>query len=58
MSHVDFAMGVRYPQGGLHAIATALVKIGKKYGVEYHTQSEITQVKNNNGKVESMTLKN
>ncbi len=44
MSHVDFAMGVRYPQGWLHAIATALVKIGKKYGVQYYTDSEVTSV--------------
>ena len=44
MSHVDFAMGVWYPQGGLHAIAAALVKIGKEYGVEYHTDSEVAKV--------------
>ena len=48
MSHVAFAMGVWYPQGGLHAIATALVKIGKTYGVEYHLNSEINSVKTEN----------
>ncbi len=57
MSHVDFAMGVWYPAGGLHAVAQALVKIGKKYGVEYHTDSEIIKVESWKWKVESMTLK-
>lgn len=57
MSHVDFAMGVRYPQGGLHAIATALVNIGKKYGVQYYTDSEVIEVQSNKGKVESMTIR-
>lgn len=56
MSHVDFAMGVRYPQGGLHAIATALVKIGKKYGVQYYTDSEVVSVKSEGWTVKSMTL--
>lgn len=58
MSHVDFAMGVRYPQGWLHAIATALVNIGKKYGVQYYTDNEINSVATEAGEVKSMTLKN
>ncbi len=57
MSHVDFAMGVRYPQGGLHAIATALVNIGKKYGVQYYTDNQVVSVQTVQWKVKSMTLK-
>lgn len=57
MSHVDFAMGVRYPQGWLHAIATALVKIGKKYGVKYYTDSEVVAVNNEQWIVKNMILK-
>lgn len=57
MSHVDFAMGVRYPQGGLHAIATALVNIGKKYGVHYYTDNEVVSVETIQWEVKSMTLK-
>ena len=57
MSHVDFAMGVRYPQGGLHAVAQALIKIGKKYGVQYHTDSEINSVSTELGEVKSMTIR-
>lgn len=58
MSHVDFAMGVRYPQGGLHQIAQVLVNIGKTYGVQYYTDSEVVAVNNEQGKVKNMTLKN
>lgn len=57
MSHVDFAMGVRYPQWWLHAIATALVKIGKKYGVQYHTDCEVVSVHHKDWEIKSMTLK-
>lgn len=57
MSHVDFAMGVWYPAGGLHAVAQALVKIGKKYGVKYHTDSEVIKVESQKSKVESMTIR-
>jgi phytoene desaturase len=56
MSHVDFAMGVRYPQGGLHAVAQALVKIGTQYGVKYYTDSEVIKVESWKWKVESMTV--
>ncbi len=58
MSHVDFAMGVRYPQGGLHAIATALVKIGKKYDVEYYTDSEVVKTTHDTKNITSMIVKN
>lgn len=58
MSHVDFAMGVRYPQGWLNAIATVLVNIGKKYWVQYYTNSEISSVYTEEGEIINMTLKN
>ncbi|MBD0314217.1 MAG: NAD(P)-binding protein, partial [Microcoleus sp. T3-bin5] len=32
MSHIDFNMGVFYPQGGIHEIPKALVRIGEKLG--------------------------
>lgn len=58
MSHVDFAMGVWYPQGGLHAIATALVAIGEKYGVHYHLNHELTTVTTSKKQVTSITFAN
>jgi phytoene desaturase len=44
MSHVDFEMGVFYPQGGIHEIVKALVNIGNKYGVTYYLNSEVTKI--------------
>lgn len=49
MSHVDFAMGVFYPQGGIYEITKALVAIGKKYGVVYHTDVSATSIVVHNG---------
>jgi phytoene desaturase len=44
MSHVDFEMGVFYPQGGIHEIVKALVNIGKKHGIKYYLNSEVTKI--------------
>lgn len=44
MTYVDFGMGVRYPKGGIHSLITAMVDIGKKLWVQYHTNSEVNQI--------------
>lgn len=44
MSHIDFNMGVFYPQGGIHQIPLALTEIGKKLGVEYRTGASVRQI--------------
>jgi phytoene desaturase len=49
MSHIDFNMGVFYPQGGIHEIPKALVNIGKKLGVEYRTDAPIARIKTKRG---------
>ncbi|RYG69762.1 phytoene desaturase, partial [bacterium] len=49
MSHIDFNMGVFYPQGGIHEIPKALVSIGKKLGVEYRTDAPIARIKTKRG---------
>ncbi len=56
MSHIDFNMGVFYPQGGIHEIPKALVRIGEKLGVEYRTNVSISQINTKRGPaVESVT---
>ena len=37
MSHIDFNLGVFYPQGGIYSIVRALVRIGEAHGVTYRT---------------------
>jgi phytoene desaturase len=58
MSHVDFAMGVWYPQGWLHEIAEVLVNIGKKHGVGYFLEHELVEVSSNKKQVTGVKFKN
>lgn len=44
MSHVDFNMGVFYPQGGIYAIVKALVAISQKYDITIMTSAPVTQL--------------
>lgn len=56
MSHIDFDQGVFYPQGGMYTLIEAMVKIGKKLGVSYNTNSEVTSIRVENGKVVGVEL--
>ena len=42
MSHVDFNLGVYYPDGGIAAVVDAVVSLGEELGVTYETDCEIT----------------
>lgn len=44
MSHIDFNMGVFYPQGGIYEIIKALERIGKKLQVQYQLQTSIKEI--------------
>ncbi len=41
MSHVDFNLGVYYPDGGMGAVVDGLVELGEELGVEYVTDCEV-----------------
>lgn len=41
LTYADFGKGIWYPMGGMYRIVGALVTIGKKHGVEYHTSSPV-----------------
>jgi phytoene desaturase len=59
MSHIDFNMGVFYPQNGIHQIPLALQNIGKKLGVEYRTDAAVAQINTKRGPaVKSVLLEN
>jgi phytoene desaturase len=51
MSHVDFNLGVWYPDGGIHSIIKALVRLGEQYGVQYLYNQSVTQIETKGGKV-------
>lgn len=44
MSHIDFSMGVFYPQGGIYTLIEALVRIGTKLGVKFHTNAPVQKI--------------
>ncbi|PSP92110.1 phytoene desaturase [Halobacteriales archaeon QS_4_66_20] len=44
MSHVDFNLGVYYPEGGLGGVVDGIVDLGEELGVTYETDSEVTGI--------------
>ena len=46
MSHVDFNLGVYYPENGLSSVVDACVELGEELGVEYVTGAEATEILN------------
>ncbi|MGM0604613.1 MAG: phytoene desaturase family protein [Halobacteriota archaeon] len=49
MSHVDFNMGVYYPDGGLGAVVDGVVELGEELGVEYVTGQPVTEIAGRRG---------
>lgn len=44
MNHIDFKMGVYYPQGGMYEIVKALVNIGKKHHVSFRVNAPVERI--------------
>ncbi|MFC5134947.1 MULTISPECIES: phytoene desaturase family protein [Haloferacaceae] len=49
MSHVDFNMGVYYPDGGLGAVVDGIVELAEELGVEFVTDAEVTGIEGRYG---------
>ena len=49
MSHVDFNMGVYYPEGGLRSLVDAMVELGEELGVEYVTDQPVDEIAGRKG---------
>lgn len=58
MSHVDFNMGVFYPQGGIYKITESLVSIAKKNGVKIMINAPVSKINTSGSNVSGITLKN
>lgn len=56
MNHIDFNMGVFYPQGGMYTITEALVNIAKKNGVNLVSGNGVRQIIVENGKAVGVEL--
>ncbi|ELZ05346.1 phytoene desaturase [Natrialba chahannaoensis JCM 10990] len=49
MSHVDFNLGVWYPEGGIGGVIDAFVELGRELGVQYDTGRSVTKIKGRTG---------
>ena len=45
MSHVDFNLGVYYPEGGLGGVVDAIASLGEELGVEYRLNEPVTHIR-------------
>lgn len=58
LSHVDLGQGVFYPMGGIGKVIEAIVNIGKKHGVQFHTNALVENIETENGKACGIRLAN
>ena len=49
MSHVDFNLGVYYPENGMRSVVDACLELGEELGVDYVTDAEVTEILNRTG---------
>ncbi|MFC6725522.1 phytoene desaturase family protein, partial [Halobium palmae] len=49
MSHVDFELGVYYPDGGIGAVVDGIVDLARELGVTFHTGAEVTAIRGRRG---------
>lgn len=49
--HFEHNIGVFYPQGGMHAITTALYSLSLRQGVQYKFQTPVTRILHADGRV-------
>ncbi|WP_345949044.1 phytoene desaturase family protein [Mucilaginibacter sp. PAMB04274] len=54
MNYADLALGTWYPQGGMHEIVKAMVKVAESYGVVIKLNTEVTKIDITDGSVTSL----
>ena len=55
MSHVDFNLGVYYPEGGLGGVVDGIVEMGSELGVEYRTDTPVQAIRGERGEFQVTT---
>lgn len=56
LPYIQFEYGLWYVDGGMYNLAKGLGKLMEETGVELHLNSEVTQMKQENGKITSIVL--
>ena len=49
MSHVDFNMGVYYPENGLGGVVDSMVELGEELGVDFRTNTPADEIRGREG---------
>jgi phytoene desaturase len=49
MSHVDFNLGVYYPDGGLGGVVDGIVAMAEELGVDFHTGTPVSEIRGRTG---------
>ncbi|MGV3705043.1 MAG: 1-hydroxycarotenoid 3,4-desaturase CrtD [Arcticibacter sp.] len=54
--HLEQHFGAYFPEGGMHAITSALVRLAEELGVEFHYQSRVDEILYNHGEVKGVRV--
>lgn len=54
MAHVDFNLGVWYPEGGMNAVAEKIAEKAKEFGVKIECSQEVKKIETKNGKAKKV----
>ncbi|GAB3653140.1 phytoene desaturase family protein [Echinicola sediminis] len=57
MNYADMVLGTWYPRGGMHEIIKAMVNLAEERGVRIEYNADVSQIKVEDGKAESVFLK-
>jgi phytoene desaturase len=55
MSHVDFNLGVYYPEGGMGGVVDGIADLGSELGVAYRTDTPVSAIRGERGGFRLMT---
>jgi len=58
MTHVDWNLGVWYPEGGIYSVIQAFFTLGKMFGVNYTFNEPVIQLNTQGGRITSVTTSN
>ncbi len=57
MNHVDFDLGIWYPQGGIGEVPQAMVRIAEKHGARFHYQAPVSRIITEGGTAVGVVLR-
>jgi phytoene desaturase len=56
MTHIDFNLGVFYPDGGFYTVIEAIVSLARKHGVTFHLDSPVSSIEIKEGQASSIKV--